>query len=87
MYSVQSDNGDYICAPAAGMHATVSVHVLQRDTEVQAVLGEGGKLMHARVSVHVLQRVYKAQTVLGGNFMHARVSVHVLQRDTEVQAL
>ena len=37
-----SDSGQYICQPAAGAPAivTVTVHV-QRETEVQAVLGEG----------------------------------------------
>ena len=39
-----------------------NVHILQRDIEVQAVLGEGGKTMHARVSVHVLQGILKYKT-------------------------
>ena len=36
------DSGEYTCQPAAGApaHITVTVHV-QRETEVQAVLGEG----------------------------------------------
>ena len=36
-----SDSGEYTCQPAAGPKAVVMVHVLQRETEVQAVLGEG----------------------------------------------
>ena len=36
-----TDSGEYTCQPAAGPKATVMVHVLQRETEVQAVLGEG----------------------------------------------
>jgi hypothetical protein len=36
-----SDSGEYTCQPAAGPKAIVMVHVLQRETEVQAVLGEG----------------------------------------------
>ena len=40
--SVQlSDSGEYSCQPAVGPPAGVEVHVLNRDTEVQAVLGEG----------------------------------------------
>ena len=35
------DSGEYSCQPAAGAPARVLVHVLQRETEVQAVLGEG----------------------------------------------
>ena len=35
------DSGEYTCQPAAGAPARVLVHVLQRETEVQAVLGEG----------------------------------------------
>ena len=35
------DSGEYTCQPAAGAPARVMVHVLQRETEVQAVLGEG----------------------------------------------
>ena len=35
------DSGEYSCQPAAGVPARVLVHVLQRETEVQAVLGEG----------------------------------------------
>ena len=35
------DSGEYSCQPAAGPKATVMLHVLQRETEVQAVLGEG----------------------------------------------
>jgi len=38
-----SDSGEFTCQPAAGPKATVIVHVLQRETEVQAVLGEGGE--------------------------------------------
>jgi len=38
-----SDSGEYTCQPAAGPKAIVMVHVLQRETEVQAVLGEGGE--------------------------------------------
>jgi len=38
-----SDSGEYSCQPAAGPKATVMLHVLQRETEVQAVLGEGGE--------------------------------------------
>jgi len=38
-----TDSGEYTCQPAAGPKATVMVHVLQRETEVQAVLGEGGE--------------------------------------------
>ena len=34
-------SGEYTCQPAAGPIATAVVHVLQRQTEVQAVLGEG----------------------------------------------
>ena len=36
------DSGEYTCQPAAGApaHVVVTVHV-QRETEVQAVLGEG----------------------------------------------
>ena len=34
-------SGEYSCQPAAGPVAIVVVHVLQRQTEVQAVLGEG----------------------------------------------
>ena len=54
-----------------------NVNVPQRDTEVQDVLGEGGKTMHARVSVHIMQRDSEIQDVLGegGKTMHARVSV------------
>ena len=37
------DSGEYTCQPAAGAPARVLVHVLQRETEVQAVLGEGEK--------------------------------------------
>ena len=35
------DSGEYSCQPAVGPQAAVLVHVLNRDTEVQAVLGEG----------------------------------------------
>ena len=35
------ESGEYTCQPAAGPLAAVLVHVLNRDTEVQAVLGEG----------------------------------------------
>ena len=35
------DSGEHTCQPAAGAPARVLVHVLQRETEVQAVLGEG----------------------------------------------
>ena len=34
-------SGEYSCQPAVGPVAVVLVHVLNRDTEVQAVLGEG----------------------------------------------
>ena len=34
-------SGEYSCQPAVGPVAAVLVHVLNRDTEVQAVLGEG----------------------------------------------
>lgn len=37
------DSGEYSCQPAVGPVAAVLVHVLNRDTEVQAVLGEGGE--------------------------------------------
>jgi len=37
-----SDSGEFTCQPAVGPIAAVIVHVLNRDTEVQAVLGEGG---------------------------------------------
>jgi len=37
------DSGEYSCQPAVGPVAVVLVHVLNRDTEVQAVLGEGGE--------------------------------------------
>jgi len=37
------DSGEYTCQPAAGAPTRVTVHVLQRETEVQAVLGEGGE--------------------------------------------
>ena len=36
-----SDSGEFTCQPAAGPKATVIVHVLQRETEIQAVHGEG----------------------------------------------
>ena len=36
-----SDSGEYSCQPAVGPAASVLVNVLNRDTEVQAVLGEG----------------------------------------------
>ena len=35
------DSGEYSCQPAVGPQAAVLVHVLNRDTVVQAVLGEG----------------------------------------------
>ena len=38
------DSGEFTCQPAAGAAARVLVHVLQRETEVQAVLGEGNLL-------------------------------------------
>ena len=66
------------------MHVRVNVqcivHVLLRDTEVQDILGEGGKTMHATVSVHILLRDSEVQAVLGegGMLMHAKVSVHIL---------
>ena len=41
-----SDSGEYSCQPAAGPQAVVMVHVLQRETEVQAVLGEGDFFFH-----------------------------------------
>ena len=46
------DSGEYTCQPAAGAPARVLVHVLQRETEVQAVLGEGEnkKLWRANVT-------------------------------------
>ena len=40
------DSGEYICQPAAGAPAMVMVTVhVQRETEVQAVLGEGELLV------------------------------------------
>ena len=46
------DSGEYTCQPAAGApaHVVVTVHV-QRETEVQAVLGEGQSVSQSDIYV------------------------------------
>ena len=49
------DSGEYTCQPAAGAPARVLVHVLQRETEVQAVLGEGERIFGGKMLQSVFQ--------------------------------
>ena len=60
------DSGQYTCQPAAGAPAvvTVTVHV-QRETEVQAVLGEGQSVIsQADICLFLLLQQYISSNVL-----------------------
>ena len=68
-----ADSGEYTCQPAAGAAARVLVHVLQRETEVQAVLGEGESNPYFKKHLLSVSLSFVPSV--------ASVLVHVLQRD------
>lgn len=75
-----SDSGEYTCQPAAGPKAIVMVHVLQRETEVQAVLGEGGEDSGPAVTLPGISanRARSTQSILSTIFLPILIFVNAL---------